>query len=773
MAYTYDPVNQRLLTTTITHPDGSQRILSDEVNNYFVPVSSTYGAPAAPVYTQTAVTDALGLPVSMSYKGSAGQVSLGTDYNPDLSVKDKTINNQVTNSYIYDSVGNLVSIANDLNGKPVRTYGYGYNTKGQVSTRTATTEKGVSTQTYTYTPQGQLLHFTCNGKECPQNLFKQPVSAIDYSYQPLFNSLNTVDETLNGGSKQLITYQYKNTDPTQVSGIDYAGKGQATFSFDGDGNITAMQKMTASGKLVPYQMSYDSAQNLTDVTINHREKIHYTYDASGQQIAESDTNAYGKTTTLQQYYNGSLAEQSLNGKSRYYVAGGSFYDGRYESAITDGKQLTGSVVNGKVQGDDVYMPYGQVTDLNQAKTLALTLQKSTRGYQMKNTDQVTGWQFLGNGYRAYDPALRLFTKHDSASPWGAGGTNAYNYAGNDPINSSDPTGHYTENDVNDVNKTMKTENKQIYDNYHKSQLELIIAICAAVVGLILSVVIPGPGEFIEGAALGFLADVVFFTLIAVATSVATKVIENGVLEQKGYKPSQSIGEMMSSASFWEGVGIDAGVMVAGEIAGLVIKEAGRVIEDVRSAGRAGEEAGEAGEAGEAAAGEAVREGEAGQGAAEPAGEPRGQVVKSILKGRGGIEVATDADSTIIDARDITEQELNNNLSSVPQQNSNYHSSVFNRRIGREVKVQRFYTKKGIMKDISDVEPSQYQPILKHNAKFLYEKSEGNIGYWAAGRSMKTRQKFISKEQSVNRFFREYEGISDEPKNASRVRFSFK
>ncbi len=589
MAYTYDPVNQRLLTTTITHPDGSQRILSDEVNNYFVPVSSTYGAPAAPVYTQTAVTDALGLPVSMSYKGSAGQVSLGTDYNPDLSVKDKTINHQVTNSYIYDSVGNLVSIANDLNGKPVRTYGYGYNTKGQIATRTAKTENGVSTQTYTYTPQGQLLHFTCNGKECPQNLFKQPVSAIDYSYQPLFNSLNTVDETLNGGSKQLITYQYKNTDPTQVSGIDYAGKGHATFSYDGDGNITAMQKMTASGKLVPYQMSYDSAQNLTDVTINDHEKIHYTYDASGQQIAESDTNAFGKTTTLQQYYNGSLAEQSLNGKSRYYVAGGSFYDGRYESAITDGKQLTGSVVNGKVQGDDVYMPYGQVTDLNQAKTLALTLQKSTRGYQMKNTDQVTGWQFLGNGYRAYDPALRLFTKHDSASPWGAGGINAYNYAGNDPINSSDPTGHYTENDVNDVNKTMKAENKQLYDNYHKSQLETIFAICFAVAGLLMALLIPGPGEFIEGTALGILANVVFFTAVDVATTVSEKLVENGVLEQKGLKPSQSIGEMMSSTSFWEGVGIDAVAMVGGETAGLVIKEAGRAIGDARSAGRAARE----------------------------------------------------------------------------------------------------------------------------------------------------------------------------------------
>ncbi len=229
------------------------------------------------------------------------------------------------------------------------------------------------------------------------------------------------------------------------------------------------------------------------------------------------------------------------------------------------------------------MPYGQVTDLNQAKTLALTLQKSTRGYQMKTADQVTGWQFLGNGYRAYDPALRLFTKHDSASPWGAGGINAYNYAGNDPINSSDPTGHYTENDINNVNKTMKAENKQLYDSYNKSQLEKIFAICFAVAGLLMALVIPGPGEFIEGTALGFLANVAFFTAVGVATTVSEKLVENGVLEQKGLKPSQSIGEMMSSTSFWEVVGIDAGAMVGGETAGLIIKGVGRTIRDVRDA----------------------------------------------------------------------------------------------------------------------------------------------------------------------------------------------
>lgn len=53
-----------------------------------------------------------------------------------------------------------------------------------------------------------------------------------------------------------------------------------------------------------------------------------------------------------------------------------------------------------------------------------------------------GWQLLGNGYRAYNPALMRFHSPDTASPFGDGGLNAYGYCAGDPVNRVDPTGHF-------------------------------------------------------------------------------------------------------------------------------------------------------------------------------------------------------------------------------------------------------------------------------------------------------------------------------------------
>jgi len=58
-------------------------------------------------------------------------------------------------------------------------------------------------------------------------------------------------------------------------------------------------------------------------------------------------------------------------------------------------------------------------------------------------DVGTGLQMKG-GYRAYDPVVGRFMQWDSLSPFGRGGLHGYAYAGNDPVNFDDPTGHYAE-----------------------------------------------------------------------------------------------------------------------------------------------------------------------------------------------------------------------------------------------------------------------------------------------------------------------------------------
>ena len=63
------------------------------------------------------------------------------------------------------------------------------------------------------------------------------------------------------------------------------------------------------------------------------------------------------------------------------------------------------------------------------------------GFNSERPDPVCGHYHLGNGYRAYSPALMRFICPDSMSPFGVGGINPYAYCGGDPVNHADPTGH--------------------------------------------------------------------------------------------------------------------------------------------------------------------------------------------------------------------------------------------------------------------------------------------------------------------------------------------
>jgi len=65
------------------------------------------------------------------------------------------------------------------------------------------------------------------------------------------------------------------------------------------------------------------------------------------------------------------------------------------------------------------------------------------GYNGLRIDPVSGNYHPGNGYRSYSPILMRFSAPDSWSPFGAGGINTYSYCAGDPINRSDPSGHFS------------------------------------------------------------------------------------------------------------------------------------------------------------------------------------------------------------------------------------------------------------------------------------------------------------------------------------------
>ncbi|WP_199406690.1 RHS repeat-associated core domain-containing protein [Chromobacterium sp. ATCC 53434] len=68
---------------------------------------------------------------------------------------------------------------------------------------------------------------------------------------------------------------------------------------------------------------------------------------------------------------------------------------------------------------------------------------SVLGFNGERLDPVHHTAHLGNGHRAYSPALMRFHCPDDLSPFGAGGVNPYAYCAGDPINHADPTGHHS------------------------------------------------------------------------------------------------------------------------------------------------------------------------------------------------------------------------------------------------------------------------------------------------------------------------------------------
>ncbi|VVM73725.1 hypothetical protein PS645_01898 [Pseudomonas fluorescens] len=97
-----------------------------------------------------------------------------------------------------------------------------------------------------------------------------------------------------------------------------------------------------------------------------------------------------------------------------------------------------------------YSPYGHRCPLNSRKSLL--------AFNGERPNLATGDYLLGNGHRAYNPALMRFNSPDKLSPFGRGGMNVYAYCKGDPVNFNDPTGQFFEvilQALNAVHKGLK------------------------------------------------------------------------------------------------------------------------------------------------------------------------------------------------------------------------------------------------------------------------------------------------------------------------------
>ncbi|WP_095092930.1 RHS repeat-associated core domain-containing protein [Pseudomonas sp. Irchel 3A5] len=169
--------------------------------------------------------------------------------------------------------------------------------------------------------------------------------------------------------------------------------------------------------------------------------ISYRYDALDRLIGVEPTGAPVSTRV---YRDGRIATQLEGGRrlslmeSDGHVLAQSTQSGNtvVNSLLACDQQgsVLQSVTGNQIQRS-VYTPYGGGAVEGGLQSLL--------GFNGEQPDPVTGCYLLGNGYRAYNPVLMRFHSPDSMSPFESGGVNPYAYCLGDPINMTDPTGHFS------------------------------------------------------------------------------------------------------------------------------------------------------------------------------------------------------------------------------------------------------------------------------------------------------------------------------------------
>jgi RHS repeat-associated protein len=316
----------------------------------------------------------------------------------------------LTTGYGDDTLARIITRTNQVNGQPAYALQLGYNSVGQLISRTETVS-GTSNYSYTYDLDGQLTKVARNG-----------IVSEQYVYDV---NGNQISQQLGGGSSVAATYDSQ--DRLQQLGA-------SAYQFNADGFLT--QRGSDS-------FHYNVRGQLLQAVVAGQ-TISYTYDGLGRRAGRTDsagTNQYlygdpssDQVTAVRSpasgftalYYDtsGMLIALERAG-ARYYVATDQVGTPRVVS------NSAGAIV--KVVA---YDSFGRLlSDSNPAFNLPL-------GYAGGLADAVTGLVHFGQ--RDYDVASGRWTARDPAL-FDGGQVNLYVYVGNSPVSHRDPTGLFCVN----------------------------------------------------------------------------------------------------------------------------------------------------------------------------------------------------------------------------------------------------------------------------------------------------------------------------------------
>ncbi|MHB8468190.1 MAG: RHS repeat-associated core domain-containing protein [Gaiellaceae bacterium] len=384
-----------------------------------------------------------------------------------------------TISYGYDDASNLTSLT-DASG----TTGYTYNSENQAA---SLLEPGASTAiAFSYDGNGNRTQIAYpNGvSEVLQYDDAGRITRV-YAEKPLGS----------GNILTSFTYSYNvgttDTSLRQTMTALYAGSPASTSYYCYDGLSRLVSADTASATCpnasAAYQYTYDSAGNMTSKTINGTTTNYtvnaanqltntgHSFDSNGSQTADPGTFTNTTYNTLDQatsitptggsafslayaglnqanrVTNGAISQindqlglnQDTGSPNTFFTRdpGGAMLGERHSGSyyyLHDGLGSTVAVTDssGTIVATYKYDPYGN----NTATTGSLYQPiRYAGGYWDQNTP--THEALYKYGQRYYDPTLGRWTQPDPINnPLDLHGWNGYTYAGDDPVNNTDPSG---------------------------------------------------------------------------------------------------------------------------------------------------------------------------------------------------------------------------------------------------------------------------------------------------------------------------------------------
>lgn len=316
--------------------------------------------------------------------------------------------NGVTTTYSYSPTRDwLTGISTVKGATTIQAYTYGRDAVGRITSVTG--DRTGESWTYSYGGAGRLVSAANTNT---------PALSQTFSYDAAGNILS---------NSSVGAYTYPAQGPSAVRPHAVTAAGSWSFTYDANGNQIGRALSGTTDRTI----TYDADNRPMTVTANGT-TVTYRYGPDGTRLKK----LVGSNVTL---YLGADIERDPAGAYTLYLTPdvkriSAALHFLHRDHLASVRRITNA--SGTLYRASVYRAFGE-----QIETVLNALSPpEPKGYIGERFDPETGLTYLNARY--YDAVVGRFLSPDWWDPMQPGvGTNRYAYAGNDPVNASDPNGH--------------------------------------------------------------------------------------------------------------------------------------------------------------------------------------------------------------------------------------------------------------------------------------------------------------------------------------------